>query len=139
MNKKSLKPYIINAFYTWAIDVGYSPIIEITKSDNNDLPDFIKNKPVFNLNIHPSSIRSMVFNKENIILEAFFKNNAFILKIDYQSISKIFNDEDGYGLEFDINDFEKNSDTLKENYFINENALGQTKIPKLQLIKKNKE
>ena len=37
--KNTFKPYLINAFYTWAIDIGFTPLIEVENHPDNQIPD----------------------------------------------------------------------------------------------------
>lgn len=103
--KLSLVPYLINAFYTWSIDLGFTPLISLKISSKNQLPDNLKNAEII-LNIHPNSVRNMVFGKDTLSFEAMFEGEGFPVIISHESIVKIFNREDLYGLDL-ANNVEK--------------------------------
>lgn len=96
--KLSLVPYLINAFYTWSIDMGFTPLVSLQISKKNNLPEHLMNAEVI-LNIHPNSVRNMVFGKDSLSFEAMFEGESFPVIICHDSISKIFNREDLYGLD----------------------------------------
>lgn len=96
--KLSLVPYLINAFYTWSIDLGFTPLISIKISNKNNLPEYLKNSEII-LNIHPNSVKNMVFGKDSISFEAMFEGEFFPVIISHESIVKILNREDLYGLD----------------------------------------
>lgn len=108
--KKTLKPYVINSFYTWAIDLGFTPLIEVKnphKKSNNKIPEHLLSQDSIVFNIHPSAIRNLVFGKEHIEFQANFNNDnnkesIEQIIINHTSITKIFNREDKYGLYFDL-------------------------------------
>lgn len=120
MNKNqrnTFKPYLINAFYTWTMDIGFTPLIEINYSSKNIIPQILKEKETIVFNIHPSSINNLVFGKDSIEFEARFSSTPHNISIYHESIKKIFSKEDGYGLEFNLFDeVNKNeSSNLSEN------------------------
>jgi stringent starvation protein B len=96
--KLSLVPYLINAFYTWSIDLDFTPLILLKVYNKNHLPEYLKNLEII-LNIHPNFVRNMVFGKDTLSFEAMFKGEEFPVVIYYDSIVKIFNLEDLYGLD----------------------------------------
>lgn len=123
MNKyrNNFKPYLINAFYTWAMDINFTPLIEVSNASKNKVPDSLKSKDTIIFNIHPSSVRNLIFGKDFIEFEARFSGEPCGLSIAHDTIKKIFSKEDGYGLEFkvfdEVNKVESNlysdTDTLK--------------------------
>jgi stringent starvation protein B len=113
-NNKTLKPYLINAFYTWTMDNSTTPLIEVVYDIYNVLPNSVKQQSVLVLNIHPDATRDIVLGKNDLQFEAMFDGEEFKVTITYESIQKIFTKEDGYGLEFTV-DYEK----LKTNYLSN--------------------
>ena len=98
-NKNTFKPYLINAFFTWSIDSGLTPLIEIDVKKNK-LPICLSTQSMIILNIHTNSVRNLVFTKNLIEFEAKIKGTFYKLSIEHNNINKIFNKEDGYGLEF---------------------------------------
>lgn len=103
--KHSLLPYLINAFYTWSIDLGFTPLISIQGSIKNQLPEHLMNSEII-LSIHPKSVRNMVFGKDTLSFEAVFEGVGFPVVVEHDSITRIFNREDSYGLDF-ANNVEK--------------------------------
>lgn len=110
-NNPTLKPYLVNAFYTWTMDTGTTPLIEVASDFYNTLPDKIKKENTIILNIHPDATRNMILGKNDIQFEAMFSGEDFKVNITYESIQKIFTKEDGYGLEFSVD-----SEKLKTPY-----------------------
>lgn len=97
---KTLKPYLIEAFYNWSLANNLTPLIEISEDYYNLLPEHVKRQSTVILNIHPDATYDLIFSKQNIEFEAVFSGENFRVKITYESIQKIFIKEDGYGLEF---------------------------------------
>lgn len=129
-NNKTLKPYLINAFYTWTIDNATTPLIEVVYDIYNELPKSVKYESVLVLNIHPDATKNIILGKSDLEFEAMFSGEESKVKITYESIQKIFTKEDGYGLEFTV-DYDK----LKTNYLANNgNTIIQRKH--LTLIRK---
>lgn len=104
MKKSSLKPYIINAFYSWSLDNGNTPLIEFTDHKENLIPKHIISSGIAIISIHPDYIQNMILGKDNMQFEAFFNGQPFSVNMHYDSVTKIFNKEDGHGLEFDNNE-----------------------------------
>jgi len=129
-NNKTLKPYLINAFYTWTMDNKTTPLIEVAFDIYNELPNSVSAEPMVVLNIHPDATKNILLGKNSLEFEAMFSGSEFKVKITYESIQKIFTKEDGYGLEFTV-DYDK----LKTNYLA---SSGHQIIQKkhLTLIKK---
>lgn len=98
----TLKPYLINAFYTWCMDLGYTPLFSVTKWHSNVLPNHLLNDPSITFNIHPNAIRNLVFGKDKVEFEALFNTYTFQIIIDYKSITSIYNKEEQSGLDFEM-------------------------------------
>ncbi|NCQ52193.1 hypothetical protein GW796_09970 [archaeon] len=132
-NNKTLKPYLINAFYTWTIDNKTTPLIEVVYDTYNVLPNSVKNDMSVILNIHPDATRNMLLGKSYLQFEALFNGEDFNVCITYESIQKIFNKENGYGLEFTLD-----PNQLKTEYLGKKTTKTIIKRKNLQLIKFNK-
>lgn len=115
-NNKTLKPYLVSAFYKWSLDYNLTPLIEVAECFYNQLPVHIKHQQLTVLNIHTDATHDLKMEKEYISFEAVFNGETFDVKITYESIQKIFTKEEGYGLEFSV-DTEK----LKTPYKISNN------------------
>lgn len=113
-NNKTLKPYLINAFYTWTMDNSTTPLIEVAYDIYNVLPHNLKQQSSLVLNIHPDATKNIILGKNDLQFEAMFSGEEFNVKITYESIQKIFTKEDGYGLEFTVD-----YDRLKTEYLSN--------------------
>jgi stringent starvation protein B len=96
----TLKPYLINAFYTWALDLNLTPLIEIKQHKENDIPQHLSNEKSIIFNVHPNATKNIIFGKATLQFEALFSSQVYLVNIDYSSIVRIFTKEDGYGLEF---------------------------------------
>lgn len=101
-NNKTLKPYLVNAFYKWTMDNETTPLIEVVHDFYNVLPENIQRQSSVVLNIHPDATRNIQLGKQDIKFEAMFAGEDFKVTITYESIQKIFTKEDGYGLEFTV-------------------------------------
>lgn len=97
---KTLKPYLVEAFYKWSLDQNLTPLIEVSEDYYNALPEHVKRQQTVILNIHPDATHDLRFIKQQLEFEAIFSGDNFRVKISYESIQKIFVKEDGYGLEF---------------------------------------
>ena len=95
------KPYIINAFYNWAIDDNKTPYIQVSKSHTNDVPSYLKDNDFLVLRLHNDSAYNLKFSIDSIEFLAYFKGFPYELKIPYQNIRSIFCKETRYGLNFD--------------------------------------
>lgn len=123
--QNTLKPYLINAFYSWCMDVGYTPLIGVQKFNKNHIPPHLEHNTHIVFNIHPKATRNFIFGKDKIEFETMCEGNIYEVSIDYKSIFRIYNTEENYGLDFDID-----PDELKEE----EEEVVITK-PKFTLIK----
>lgn len=101
-NNKTLKPYLIDAFYKWALAHNTTPLIEVVEDYYNQLPLHIKKQNLIVLNIHPDATHGLTMGKSFIEFEAIFNGDNFKVQISYDSVQKIFIKEDGYGLEFTV-------------------------------------
>lgn len=98
--RTNIKPYLMLAFYTWAMDSRIVPILEVRKHPNNNIPEELKQKEQVLFSIHPNAVNNLNFGKLQIEFQAQFKGKSFQVKIPHEAISKIFNKENGNGLEF---------------------------------------
>ncbi len=133
-NNKTLKPYLVNAFYKWTMDNNTTPLIEVAYDFYNVLPEHIKKQSSVVLNIHPDATRDIQLGKHDLKFEAMFSGEDFKVSITYDSIQKIFTKEDGYGLEFSVD-----VDKLKTPYLSNEANRKIINKNHLRLIKKKKD
>ncbi len=103
-----LKPYLINAFYTWIIDSKQSASIEfLLKHEKNIYPEVLKNyQPTF-LEVDFSMVENLIFSKEYLEFDIKFEDNISSFTIYYQSIKLIMNKEQKYGIEFDGHQYQK--------------------------------
>lgn len=97
----TLKPYLINAFYTWSMDIGYTPLLTVQKWNQNLIPEDLTHDKFIIFNIHPSAVKNLIFGKDIIEFEAMFSGKAQHISLHYKSIFSIYNKEDNYGLEFE--------------------------------------
>lgn len=102
MQDETLKPYLIEAFYNWAIDHNLTPFIKTEKSQFNNLPLEFSNEDYVVLNIGEKATSHFIFDSEGLSFNTNFSNNSFKVFINYNAISKIFTKETGYGLEFSV-------------------------------------
>lgn len=121
--KKTLKPYMINAFYTWAMDLGYTPYLEIKPSEDNIYPSHITHKENIIFNIHPKATVNLILGKQHIEFETKFNGKPEQITLNYESIARCYTKEDNYSVIFE------------DQFPTIENAI---KKPKLKIIKKNK-
>lgn len=99
---KTLKPYLINAFYSWCMDTGKTPMIVAYSCYKNKTPENLAQEEYILLNIHPHAVRNLVFSKNNISLDAQFSDSIDNVIISYDSISTIYSKEEEEGLEFPL-------------------------------------
>jgi stringent starvation protein B len=97
--RTTFTPYIVNAFYTWCMDMGMTPLVSTYFDNNNMLPDHLKDEDSIILNIHPNAVRNLVFGKDSVEFEALFNQKPFQVVLYYDSIECIYSKEDGYGLD----------------------------------------
>ena len=89
MNHKAhLKPYLINAFYTWAMDLEFTPLIEVNHLFLKNQNILLENKSSnFIFNIHPAATRNMIFSKMGITFETTINNETNIINI-HENLNK---------------------------------------------------
>lgn len=100
---KTLKPYLINAFYSWCMDTGKTPMIIVYNYIKNKTPEHLSHQEYILINIHPHAIRNLIFSKNTISFDAQFEDKLENLILNYDSISSIYSKEEEEGLEFPIN------------------------------------
>lgn len=114
--KNNIKPYLMVAFYTWAMDSDIVPILEVKKHPNNIVPDDLKKKEKILFSIHPNSVTHLIFGKNSVQFYAKFKGNSFHTTISNEAVSKIFNKDNGNGLEFgeaiEVNQIETENENI---------------------------
>ena len=103
--KNTFKPYLINAFYTWAMDINFTPLIEVSNSSINKIPANLKDKENIIFNIHPGSIRNLIFGKDCIEFEAKFGGEAHNLSIYHKTIKKITEDIERFSFNTSVSNF----------------------------------
>lgn len=111
---KTFKPYIVNAFYIWSLDINKTPLIEVVKSVKNKIPSFLEGKDNLVFNIHPTSVRNLIFSKDTINFEAIFNEEIYVISIHNESIKRLFHKEEEYEFDFEkIPEFKSESNHLK--------------------------
>lgn len=143
--QNNIKPYLMLAFYTWAIDSNVVPLLEVRPHEQNVIPEELKNKSKIIFSIHPKSVQNLIFGKKFIEFQARFQGTPFQVSICHEAISKIFNKDTGNGLEFnetiEVNQLET-ANEIEENSPIDKPAKLSDKNPirknRLILIKKEK-
>lgn len=115
--EKPFKPYIINAFYNWALEDKKTPYIKVNKNSDNIIPNHLKGNDYIILRLHSDSVYNLVFSTDHINFLAYFNGEAFQLAIPYINIRTIFCKENNYGLNFDIeeNIYEQKLSSINEN------------------------
>lgn len=98
--QNNLRPYLINAFYTWCVDYGFTPLIKVINDDRNTIPSQYKNKDFSIFNVHPKSIRNLIFSKLSIEFQAQFGGEVYQIVIFYETILKIYHKEGASALDF---------------------------------------
>ena len=127
-NEKPFKPYIVNAFYNWALDNNKTPYIQVSKDLNNKLPSYLKEQPFLIFRLHSDSINNLEFSENSLDFIAYFKGYPYEITIPYQNIRSIFCKENSYGLNFDIEENiyeDKNPNTYND--FVNKKS-NKTKL-----------
>lgn len=102
MIDKPFKPYIVNAFYNWALENHTTPYINVSKSIDNVVPEYLKNNASIILRLHNDSVYNLVFSADNLYFLAYFNGEPFQVCIPYSNIRSIFCKETNYSLNFDI-------------------------------------
>ena len=95
----SFKPYIIHAFYIWALENQLTPFVHIYTDTNNHVED-----NDYILKMHPESIRNLIFAKDFLAFNTLINNSPTNFHIQYSQIKKIYCHENSYGFLFDNND-----------------------------------
>lgn len=98
----SLKPYLINAFYTWSMDIGYTPLLTVQEWADNIIPEHLAKESHIIFNIHPTAVKNLIFGKNVLEFDAMFAGVPHHVALYYKSIFSIYNKEDSYGLEFEV-------------------------------------
>lgn len=135
--QNNIKPYLMVAFYTWAMDSNIVPILEIKKDSNNIVPQEIMQKEKVLFSIHPNSVSHLIFGKNNIQFFAKFKGESFHITIVNESVTKIFNKDNGQGLEFNDVTEVNQIETANELEAPLNDSVSKNKKNKLILIKKD--
>ena len=98
----TLKPYLINAFYSWCMDHVLTPLVLVTQHPSNVLPPHLAHEKFILLSIHPKAVRNMIFGKDTIEFEAMFDEISCEITLSYAGIASIINKESMYGLDFEV-------------------------------------
>lgn len=101
MNINSFKPYIINAFYIWAIDTGLTPMIKVINNKKNSIPRFLKEKEII-FDIHPKSIKNLILGKDKITFQALINDKLETISININNLCSLIIKEHNYSIDFEI-------------------------------------
>jgi stringent starvation protein B len=84
--KKTLKQHTLHAFYSWASENGFTPMVYVVNSGNCMAPPALLKSQNFWLNLHPEAIRSYEETADGIFFIARFSGNPFKVYLDWQSV-----------------------------------------------------
>jgi len=113
MTGNTIKPYLLQAFYTWCIDYAATPMVEVSRDSRHQLPGHLTQEDILRFDINPNAINNFVFGKEGITFEARFGSIVEKVFLHYHTLTKIFAKETGEGLNFST--FLVNHNTSEEN------------------------
>lgn len=138
MTDKPFKPYIINAFYTWALEDKKTPYIKVAKNSENIIPKHLENNLFIILRLHNDSVYNLVFSADKLYFLAYFNDEPFQVCIPYSNIKSIFCKETNYGLNFDSDEniYEQKATSPLDEYLSIE---GHSKRGSFKVIKGGKE
>ena len=100
MTGNTIKPYLLQAFYTWCIDYAATPMVEVNKDSRHHLPAHLTQEEILRFDINPNAINNFVFGKEGMSFEARFGSIGEKVFLHYHVVTKIFAKETGEGLNF---------------------------------------
>jgi stringent starvation protein B len=84
--KKTLKQHTLHAFYSWAAENGFTPMVYVVNNENCMVPPSLSKSPHFWLNLHPDAIRNYEETTDGIFFTARFSGNPFKVYIEWPSI-----------------------------------------------------
>lgn len=100
-----MKGYIVEAYYKWIVDSGFTPYLLIDATvDHIEIPvEYVQDGQII-LNMSPQAIRDPVFHKSYISFRTQFSGVTFYIYIPMIAVLSIYAKENGEGKAFDIAD-----------------------------------
>lgn len=139
MTGNTIKPYLLQAFYTWCIDYAATPMVEVSKDSRHHLPAHLTHEEILRFDINPNAINDFVFGKEGMTFEARFGSVKDGIVQDvflhYHAVTKIFAKETGEGLNFSTFLVNHNVTEGSEDNKENKQDKAEKKKTYLQLVK----
>lgn len=102
-NSITFKPYLIHSFYIWSLENNRTAYFKLDKKHVSINPEYEIEDDTFTLQVHPTSIRNLVFSINSILFTTFFNGFPHTVEIPYSSIKRIFCKDTEYGFNFDDN------------------------------------
>ena len=103
----SLKKSLILSFYSWCINEGLSPIIEVGYNKKTRAPWYLLKDNKLSINISPKVIKNMSLNQDLICFDAQFNGDLWGLEFFLDDIQRIYCIEIMDGITFKNDDTEK--------------------------------
>ena len=108
----TFKPYIIEAFWRWCVDNEFTPLIDIQEYLSENIPQNLKDNSEFTLNLHPNSLKNLMFTDKSINFESLFNGKKNNVCVKYEHVSTIYCYENNYGLCFETEQPKKETQKL---------------------------
>lgn len=133
----SLKNYIFDAVYRWAIDAGYTPQVIIdTKISGVHLPGQFSDQDSITLNISPGAANQFRLEENNwIFFSATFSGKSYNIEFPLQAVQAIYARETGKGISFTGSQWSDPDGTPPDKNLANKKKTEKPAKPALKIVK----
>ncbi len=133
----STQPYLIRAMYDWITDNGLTPYLLVNADYNDEVEvpqQFVEDGKII-LNIKENAIQGLSLDNDWISFQARFSGNQFSVFIPTPAVLAIYAKENGKGMFFKPEDFQKDID---QNNTAKPNPRNKTVLKEVQAVNLDK-
>ncbi len=133
----SLKNYIFDAVYRWAIDAGYTPhIIVDTKISGVHLPPQFSDQDSITLNISPGAANQFSLEEnDRVFFSARFSGKSYNIEIPLQAVQAVYARETGKGISFSGSQWSDPDSTPPDKNLADKKKTENPATPTLKIVK----
>jgi len=133
----SLKNYIFNAVYRWAIDAGYTPYIIVdTNISGVHLPSQFSDQNSITLNVSSGAANQFILEENDwISFSARFSGKSYKIELPLLAVQAVYARETGKGISFSGSQWSDPDGSPPEKKDNGEKGIEKPVTPALKIVK----
>ena len=133
----SLKNYIFNAVYRWAIAEGYAPYVIIdTIISGVRLPPQFSDQDSITLNVSPGAANQFILDENGwIFFSARFSGKSYNVELPLQAVQAVYARETGKGISFSGSQWRDPDGSTPEKKATEKKESDKVTTPTLKIVK----